>query len=170
MKSILAIVAGIILIAITHVYSAPKQGSSKQSSESASQKPNRFQELFIWKVSEELKLSVKKEQEFSKLIRNSNSQREKNRAEIDGILVKMKSVKSDRESKSLVAAYQKAWSTYYKTRESELEQIIKVLGPLKTAKYLVVRDKVTQGLKLILADPKSKQSPKTLAKPKIIEE
>ncbi len=150
------LVVGFLLI-INDLYAAPNSGEE------------RFHKLFLWKVSEELKLNVEEEKKLNQIVLNNFKERDNLKVQIQAFLKAMESAQSKKERESLYGKYKKALGQLKANQISELEAVHGVLGTKKTTQYIVLQNKLNQKLKALLSDPAKDSSKKTFAKPKIIE-
>ena len=63
---------------------------------------NRVEELFIWKISDELKLSVPEERSFSKLIKTLNERRSQVNEDLQAILRQLSDSKTTKDKEKLL--------------------------------------------------------------------
>jgi hypothetical protein len=110
---------------------------------------NRVEELFIWKISEVLKLSVKEEKELAQLIRELNVKKAQASQEVDAILQKM----TAQPEKDILKKYRSALIAYNDISLVELERVKKILGETKAVKYLAAKSELSQKIRSILANP-----------------
>lgn len=149
------------------------------SSYSIAQKANRVEELMIWKISEELKLSVKEEKDLSALIKSLDEEKSASSEKIDSLIQQLATEKEEKIPK-LMSQYRAALNKYNSISIDEFNKIQKILPKNKAAKYFVIKADLTKKIRNLLAlgdrprdrvheKPKlEKQAP--LADPKIIEE
>ena len=142
---------------------APEKLAEKPADATVSQEvlvqreKRRLEELFIWKLSEELKLPVETEKAFAETIRSLN--REKTRASLavnEALTAIEKSQEGDRAiSKAIVAKavarYEKAWRAYGALPLREVSRMRAILGPERLGHYLVAKSQMTEKLKALAA-------------------
>jgi hypothetical protein len=127
---------------------------------------NRLEELFIWKVSEELKLSVPEEKQFSDTVRELNLKRFNLNEEIQKHLLAMSSAEPLKAKGNLVL-YRQALKKYQDVNLEEIDRIQKILGPQKTNQYFALKNDLSQKLKNMISNPeKSKEEKSKDEKPK----
>jgi hypothetical protein len=133
---------------------------------------NRVEELFIWKISEVLKLTVREEKDLAQMIRDLNLKKSTASQEIDGILQKM----AAQPQKDLLKKYKNALIAYNDISLIELDQAKKILGEDKALKYLAVKNELSLKIRNILANSdkseplEAKPEKKHLPEPKLIED
>ena len=127
---------------------------------------NRIEELFIWKVSDELKLSVSEERVFSTLVREINKKRMDINTDIHNTLKTMencKLVKTPCEQE--ISDYRKQVQKYNDMTLEEIDRVKKALGAEKSVRYFVLKNDLTVKLKEMLTPNEKKDSKSS---PKII--
>lgn len=135
-----------------------------------SEKRNRIEELYIWKMSEDLKLSIQEEKSFSDLVRSLNQRRITANQKISDITRSLQSEKSPAKVEQLLNQYQKALDEYAAVSSDEIQSMRKILGSNKAAQYLVVKSDLNERLKTLLASPSDKQPERALPRPRVIED
>lgn len=141
---------------------------------SADKNKNRMEELFMWKVSDALALDQKEESEFKRVMEKIRDVRNKRTAKIDETLRKLDKADS-KEKPQLLAQYKDMLKEYNSCQVEEVEELEKLLGTERVAKYLVLKDQLLNRLKGALADASVRdtrdKSLKTKVKdPKIIQD
>jgi hypothetical protein len=153
---------------------------------------SRLLELFIWKTSEELKLPTDVENKFGDIVRHLNEKRKINGERMEKAIQRLDALTqppaeaaatpapsaTKADPKALDAAlteYRKALQEYQKLQTDELSQLKAILPPDKLARYLVVKNELTEKLKTFLSKPNEAtpaldKNGKPLAAPKVIEE
>lgn len=140
----------------------------------------RLLELFIWKTSEELKLPTETETKFGEKVRNFNEKRKANGERLDRAIRKLdeaSKASAGKPSKALETAlteYRNTLKELHQIQNDELSQMRSILGPVKLAKYLVVKNEITEKLKSFLSRPETTapqaKDSRPLDTPKVIEE
>lgn len=126
--------------------------SSMNLDSSASQaRSSRIEELFVWKISEELKLSVKEEKDLSNLIYELNRQKMQANDDIDEIVKKLSEVDSEKNQRQLLREYRAALGKYNKISTDEVDRIQKLLTPGNSAKYFVVKAELSKKIRNLLS-------------------
>jgi len=139
------------------------------SSALAVESRNKVEELFIWKISDELKLSVPEEKNLSEFVRMLNQRRLQVNEELQNSLKKMSDSASIKEREKALSEHRKLLKSYSDLSIEEIDRIQKMLGTEKAAQYFVLKNDLTNRLKAMLAMPDKKTGEK-LAPPKVIEE
>ncbi|MBL7672194.1 MAG: hypothetical protein JNM39_17070 [Bdellovibrionaceae bacterium] len=134
-------------------------------------KKNHLEELFIWKVSEELKLSTGDEKKFSDTLRSLSAQKQAISQKLEDLTGLFIHAKTDAERKKQFAAYRKALIDYNNLALDELDQMKGIFGMQKMAHYMEVKIDITNKIKALISSPdKSGKDKKLLPAPKVIEE
>ncbi len=136
----------------------------------AAEARNRVEELFIWKISDELKLSVPEEKSFSSLIRELNSRRSNLNDQLQKNLKKMSLPGSTKEKEKILNVQRKLIKIYNDLSIEELDKIQKLFGSQRTAEYLVMKNDLTSKVKNLLASPEKQPLEDKLPPPQVIEE
>ncbi|MFK8138636.1 MAG: hypothetical protein AB8E15_09775 [Bdellovibrionales bacterium] len=129
----------------------------------------RIQELFIWKASDYIGLSPQEDKKFRDIIVSIGDKKSKASIEMKSLVSKMESEESAEKRKKLLSSYQNTLEIYASTQTEEVERLQKLLGLERLTKYLVVKAKLTENLKIIMGKS-SRQNKRSLAKPKVIVE
>lgn len=132
---------------------------------------NRVEELFIWKVSDELKLSVPEEKSFSEMIRGLNQRRSLVNENLQDILKQLAESKTTKDKERLLLEQKRLFRSYNDLSLEEAERIQKLFGIDRAAQYFVIKNDLTNRLKTVLASPdKPTQAaaPTKLGPPKVI--
>lgn len=133
---------------------------------------NRIEELFLWRVSDSLNLSATEEAEFKKIMNKVREDRTKRSAQVEEVLKNLEKETDAKGRDKLLIQYKNAVKSYNASHLEEIEQIEKLLGSERLARYLVLKDHLLNKLKGALADASLRdKSLKTKVKdPKIIHE
>lgn len=136
------------------------------------EKRNQLEELFIWKMSEELKLSALEEKKFTEIVKNINSDKSKLNKELQDAVVKMAKLSTEKEKADSLKQYRKTLEKYNSLSEIEIEKMQSLLGVSRTLQYLQFKQDLTNRVKSLLASPEanSKAPSKPLPAPQVIEE
>lgn len=132
---------------------------------------NRVEELFIWKVSDELKLSVPEEKSFSEMIKGLNQRRSLVNENLQDILKQLAESKTTKDKERLLLEQKRLFRSYNDLSLEEAERIQKLFGIDRAAQYFVIKNDLTNRLKTVLASPdKPTQAaaPAKLGPPKVI--
>ena len=155
----------------------------------AEQGRSRLLELFIWKTSEELKLPTDVETKYGEIIRQLNERRRTNGERMEKAIARLDELTKASpqtentpalakvDSKAVAKAldeYKKAIAELQKLQNDEISQLKAILPPEKLARYLVVKNEMTEKLKTFLSKPNEgtpvTKDGKPLEAPKVIEE
>jgi hypothetical protein len=135
----------------------------------AQEKKNKIEELFIWKISDELKLSPKEEKSFSDLFTELSKKKSEITHEQDDLLNKLAAAATDKERSHLLAEYRKQVLDANKIQLREFDELKKILGPERLGKYFHVKRDLTNKVKSLLTE-KGEKKESDLPPPKVIEE
>lgn len=113
------------------------------------EKRNRVEELFIWKLSEDLKLSVSEEKAFSDLVRELNKKRQQVNADLAASVEAMAAA-SVKDRPKLLIRYKTLLKQYSDVSLEEIQRMEKILGAEKASVYLVKKAELTNKLKTLL--------------------
>lgn len=129
---------------------------------------NKTEEIYIWKLSDELKLSTKEEQTFSEYIRDINKKRMTINQSIQENIQQMSKVKSKNEQEKLLNQHKSLLKKFSELNLDEVEKISKLLGPEKGVQYFVLKNEMNSRFKELLLTSDRKKEITT--PPKIIEQ
>jgi predicted transcriptional regulator len=129
-----------------------------------------LEDIFIWKMSDELKLSAKEEKSFTEILKKLN----KEKSELNKKIQMMADDLNENTSEATLKTYKKLIQDYNNCALKEFEAIQKLLGNKKFVQYLKVKNELSNKMKSILigekiADKRETAS-KPLPKPKVIVE
>ena len=130
---------------------------------------NKIEELFIWKISDELRLSTKEEKNFTDLFRDLNQKKMDIGHHQDEMITRLSLATKEKDRNQLLAEYRQQLAEYNKIQTREFDELKKLLGPERVAKYLFVKRELTNKVKTLLAE-KSEKKESELPPPKVIEE
>lgn len=132
---------------------------------------SKVEELFIWKMSDELSLNPGEEKKFSEMVRDLNQKKTDYNQQMQTQLDLMKVAKTEKEKSQSLASYKKALQSYNGLSEEEITRAQKLLGVSRTVQYLQVKQDLTNRLKSLLANPEAIGTKKAaLPPPNVIEE
>jgi hypothetical protein len=140
-----------------------------------------MEEILVWKISEDLKLSTKDEKKVSDLIRALNQEKSDRAQSIESLQKKMSAEVSPTDAKELLKLYKKELSAYNDLSIEEIARVQKILSPQQTVRYFSVKAGLSQKIRAILGynsrtDHKAKneaapaEKAEHLPEPKIIED
>ena len=132
-------------------------------------KKTHLEDIFIWKISDELKLSVQQEKKFTEINRTLN----KKKSEINKKIQQAVQGLNAKSSESTLIKYKKLLLDYNQLSISEFDAIKQLLGTKKFISYLKIKNELTTKIKSILISEKSNSdkletSNKPLPPPKVI--
>lgn len=137
---------------------------------SAAEKRNQLEELFVWKMSDELKLSALEEKKFTEIVKKLNQKKFQLNQDMNSSLEKMGKDASSKKSQEELSQYRKNLQSYSRIAEEEFDLLKPVLGPQKLIQYLQVKQDLTIRIKNLLLNPSASKEAKPLPQPKLIEE
>lgn len=129
----------------------------------------KFEDLFIWKISDELKLNQKEETEVAEIIRDTNKKKLSSNNEIEALYKKLKDDSSEENRKVTYQKIREAHKIQMAVNLEELDRLKKSIGLKKLSHYLEVKRDLTEKIKNIWTQSE-KKSGKDLPPPKVIEE
>ncbi len=133
---------------------------------------NKIEELFLWKISDELKLSVPEEKALGEFVKSQTEKKNKLSEQIQESLKQISLAGSDqKKTEKLLLEHKKILKAYNDLALQEVEEIQKKLGAHRAGQYLVLKNDLTNRLKTLLATPEKSATPAAkLSPPQIIEE
>lgn len=132
---------------------------------------NQLEELFLWRVSEELKLSAVDEKKVSDFLRTMNQKRAAQNAKVETALQQFIKATSPAEKEKKFQSYREKLQEQNHLSIEELDQIKKILGLEKTARFVEIRYELTNKVKsLIINSDKFQKPSESLPPPKVIVE
>lgn len=132
----------------------------------------RLEELFISKMSEELKLSEKQKSQFAEAIRTLNREKAQANATIAEALVALDKAqstdrtKSKKETEKAIRKYESAWRKYGALPLREISRLRAILGAEPLGRYLVAKSQMIEKLTAISANPAESPTPAQSPQPK----
>jgi hypothetical protein len=139
------------------------------SNNEAELKKSHLEDIFIWKISDELKLTANEEKQFTDINKALNKKKSELNKKIQEAVQSLKASDSEAQLKS----YKKLIQDYNQLTLTEFESIKQLLGTKRFISYLKIKNELTTKIKSILigdklADNKRDASAKPLPPPKII--
>ena len=139
------------------------------SNNEAELKKSHLEDIFIWKISDQLKLTANEEKQFTDINKALNKKKSELNKKIQEAVQNLTAEHSETQLK----AYKKLVQDYNQISISEFEDIKKLLGTKKFISYLKIKNELTTKLKSILvgdklAENKRDANSKPLPPPKII--
>lgn len=137
----------------------------------AAEKRNQLEELLIWKMSDELKLSTTEEKKFSDIVREINKRKAQYNQELQASVEKMGKATTGKAKDEELALYRKSLQNYGRMSEEEFDKLKPLLGPERMVQYLQIKQDLTNRIRTMLTNPEvSPKATKPLPSPKLIEE
>jgi predicted transcriptional regulator len=129
-----------------------------------------LEDIFIWKMSDELKLSAKEEKAFTEALKKLN----KEKSELNKKIQMMADDLNENTSEATLKSYKKLIQDYNQCSIKEFESVQKILGNKKLVQYIKVKNELSNKMKSILIGEKvvdkRETASKPLPKPKVIVE
>lgn len=153
-----------------------KSEDTFKNDKSSKNDKNKFEELLIWKLSDDLKLTVSEEKKFSEWMRELNHKKAAINNQIESVVRSLSELSAnnkislknnDKEYDKLLIEYRRLLKSYNELSIKEVDNLQKIIGVNKTGQYLVFKSDLTNKLKQMLT-PNEKTSP--LPPPKVIQE
>lgn len=129
----------------------------------------KLEDLFIWKISDELKLTPQEETTVSSIIKDTNKKRSANSRELEILYKKLKDETTDLSRRNAYRKIRTAHKTQGSITVEELDLLSKAIGLKKLALYLEVKSSLAEKIKSIWIQSEKKGG-NSLPPPKIIEE
>lgn len=136
----------VLLIALLAVPSA-------MADSAAPKHRTHLDELFIWKMSEELKLPPEEELKFSEIISGLNAQKRELYERLDEAVKKLAQANGTKAAEAALTAHRKLIGEQQALQTKELDSLRSLLGAERMAKYLVAKNELTERLKAMLTTP-----------------
>lgn len=129
----------------------------------------QLEDLLIWKISDELKLTPDQEKKISDIIKSINKKKSENTVEIDALTQTIIKSENEKDKNKAFQELKKKLQLHSAISVDELEQIKNLLGIKKLAQYLELKNDISEKVKSIIL-PSDKKGGKKLPPPKVIEE
>ena len=126
----------------------------------------RLEELFIWKVSDILELTSEQDSEFRSIIEDLNQKKLQANIDMRASIRAIEKAEKKEVQIKLIEAYKKQLNAYLAVQKEELDRLEDLFGSEKLAKYLVVKSKLTQNIKVLMGN-NGETKVKKLAKPEV---
>ncbi len=143
---------------------------SFSSNNEAEIKKTHLEDIFIWKMSDELKLSVQEERQFTDINKQLNRKKSAINRKIQSSVQSL----SEADSDAALKKHKKLIQEYNDLSVSEFESLKKLLGTKKFISYLKLKNELNSKVKSILIGEKSnardESKTKNLPPPKVIVE
>ncbi|QDK47556.1 hypothetical protein DOM22_16530 [Bdellovibrio sp. ZAP7] len=133
-------------------------------------KRNQLEELMIWKMSDELKLSANEEKKFSEIIKDLNKRKSELNKSLQSSLASLGNIKDAKKLEAEFSSYKKSLQAFNKISEEELDKLKPLLGTERTVQYLQIKQDLATRIKATLTNPDAplKDEKKPLPAPKLI--
>lgn len=135
-------------------------------------KKNSVEDIFIWKVSDELKLSATEEKKFADIHRDLNKQKMLLATQLQKLSFQSKENPQLPQShaSNIIKNYKKTLMAYNDLSLQELDKMKTLLGDKKFLDYLAIKQDINLKLKSLVLGEEPKAKPAKLPPPQIIEE
>lgn len=135
-------------------------------------KKNSVEDIFIWKVSDELNLSAADEKKFADIHRDLNKQKTLLSMQLQKLSFQSKENPglSKARASEIIKDYKKTLTAYNNLSLQELEKMKSLLGDKKFLDYLAIKQDINLRLKSLVLGEEPKAKPTKLPPPQIIEE
>ncbi|MES2801471.1 MAG: hypothetical protein V4654_03180 [Bdellovibrionota bacterium] len=135
-------------------------------------KKNSVEDIFIWKVSDELKLSAFDEKKFADIHRDLNKQKLQLATQLQKLSFQSKENPQlpQSQASNIIKDYKKTLIAYNNLSLQELDKMKALLGDKKFLDYLAIKQDINLKLKSLVLGEDSKAKPAKLPPPQIIEE
>lgn len=140
-------------------------------SQAQSNKKNQLEDLFLWKVSDELKLTNNEEKAFEVLLKNLSNEKQKLNEELEAIIIQLANPKNEVERKQLLTNYRKKLINYGQISVTEFDQLKKLFGAKRMGQYLRIKSNLSAKVKSLMLERNDGTKDKNkLPPPKVIEQ
>lgn len=156
---ILNIYCGINFVSATEVSSAESSQKAKL----------QLEDLLIWKITDELKLTPDAEKKISDVIKGINKKKHDVNIEIEKLTKEIIKSQDDKAKSKAYNELRKKLQSHGMIAVEELEQVKAAIGIKKLGQYLEVKNDISEKVKNLIM-PNDKKGGKKLPPPKVIEE
>lgn len=129
----------------------------------------KFEELFIWKVSDELKLTQKEETIVTEIIKDTNKKKQQTNADLEALYKRLNEERSDAGKKAVFSKIRALHKSQLDITLEELDRLNKGVGLKRLGQYLEVKRDLSEKIKSVWSQSE-KKGDKNLPPPKVIEE
>lgn len=144
------------------------------AADEASVKKSYLEDIFIWKMSDELKLTAKEEKQFTDISKSLNKRKADLNRQIQDAIHGLQSDKAGEKTlEEDLRRYKKLLQEYNQVSITEYDSVKRLLGPQKFVSYLKIKNDLTSKVKSILIGDKGPERRETgarLPSPKVIVE
>lgn len=151
------------------IYSSFLMAVETPSIESNQKTKLQLEDLLIWKISDELKLTPDQEKKVTEIIKTINKKKTENNLEIETLTKQVIKAEDEKTKSKSFNDLKKKLQQHGALASEELELIKSALGIKKLGQYLEVKNDISEKVKNLII-PADKRSGKKLPPPKIIEE
>ena len=132
----------------------------------ADTKKTHLEDIYIWKMSDELKLSAREEKEFTEINRSLNKQKSDLNKKIQDAITRLQ----PGDGEAALKNYKKLLAQYNEISLTEFDSIKKLLGTKKFISYLKIKNELNTKLKNILIGERAndKKELSKLPPPKVV--
>lgn len=142
-----------------------------QTPETGTPKSSKLEELLIWKLSDELRLTTAEEKKFSEAVRDLSARKTTLGQRLEKELDLLKNAKTPADRKKRLKTYRTTLQELQKLPVDEIDHLEAILGTERLAKYLDVKaDLVGKVKALLIEKAEHKDGGQALPPPKIREE
>ncbi|WP_413613149.1 hypothetical protein [Bdellovibrio sp. HCB-110] len=137
----------------------------------AAEKRNQLEELLIWKMSDELKLTPVEEKKFTDIVQGLNKKKSELNQSLQTSIELMNKAATAKSKDEELGRYRKTLQNYARLSEEEFDKLKPLLGAERMVQYLHIKQDLTNRIKTMLANPETQKGQKApLPQPKLIEE
>ena len=135
-----------------------------------------LEDIFIWKMTDELKLSIPEEKKFGEIQKNLNKRKLDLNKSIQNSIATLADLKNKSafQINAKLNQHRELLKKYNHVALEEFEAMLKILGPIKFVEYLRIKNDLTNKMKSLLAGEDEKKNLKeeksfsVLPPPKVI--
>ncbi len=143
--------------------------TEKKASEDVGKQVKKFEDLFIWKVSDELKLTQKEESLISEIIRETNRKKQESNNTLESLYKKMNQEPTDAGKKEVLNKIRSIHKEQLSISLEEIDRLNRGIGLKKLGLYLEIKRDLLEKIKNVWSQ-NEKKADKVLPAPKVIEE
>lgn len=140
--------------------------SNTTTATEAELKKSHLEDIFIWKMSDELKLTANEEKQFTDIHRALNKKKSELNKKIQESIQSLK----EKDGEAALKAYKKLIQDYNQLSITEFDSIKNLLGAKKFISYIKIKNELTSKVKSILIGERmaDNKKEKDLPPPKVI--
>lgn len=137
----------------------------------AAEKKNQLEELLIWKISDELKLTSIEEKKFTEILKSLNSQKAKLNTDIQTLIADIGKNEKNKAKEDALLRYRRLSKSYGELSLQEYDKLKPFLGTERMVQYLVIKQDLNHKIKSMFRSSESGgNAAPVLPPPKLIEE